>query len=89
MTINPGVAASFRRAALHTLLGDFDAAFVHLERIVMARDPRVAVYLGVHWLWAPLRGDARMIRLLSYMACQRVERASPRSPSRRLRAPRP
>jgi DNA-binding winged helix-turn-helix (wHTH) protein len=56
--------ASLQRAGLHAALGDLDAAFAHLECAIPARDPML-VYLAVHALWDPLRGDGRLACLLS------------------------
>ena len=56
-------ASSLRRGALHAALGERDAAFDHLERALMLRDPHL-VYLAVHGVWDPLRGDPRMVEQL-------------------------
>ena len=54
---------SRQRAVLHAALGEQDAAFDHLERALMLRDPHL-VYLAVHGVWDSLRADRRMVEQL-------------------------
>ena len=49
---------SVQLAIFHGELGEFDAAFEHLDRAIDARDPSV-IHLAVSPQWDALRGDAR------------------------------
>ncbi len=50
---------AFQRAALHAASGETDNAFDCLDQALTLRDPHL-VYLAVHSIWDPLRGDPRM-----------------------------
>jgi len=53
-------------AYVHTALGDFDAAFAHLDRAVQDRDPNI-LGLKSNPIFDPIRGDARYHALLAKM----------------------
>jgi DNA-binding winged helix-turn-helix (wHTH) protein len=59
-------AAAVRLAVLSGAIGDFDAAFVHLDRALDSRDPAL-VHLAVGPQWDSLREDSRFRQRLVRM----------------------
>ena len=62
-----GGAIALQRAVLYGAAGELDAAFMHLDRALDARDPGL-VYLAVAPQWDGLRPDARFVERLKRMA---------------------
>ena len=63
MTGNPNVPA-LQLAVFSALAGDIDAAFRHLDRAILARDPSL-VDLAVAPQWDPLRHDPRFTQCVT------------------------